>query len=48
MGDNQRTGRQNRINLPGMAKNADPTNSPHNPPQKAPVLPQRFIRSPAL
>ena len=34
--------------MPGIAKKADPNNIPHKPPQKAPVLPQYFIRSPVL
>ena len=34
--------------MPGMTKKADPNNIPHKPPQKAPVLPQYFIRSPVL
>jgi hypothetical protein len=33
---------------PGIANIADPNNSPHNPPQNAPILPQYFIRSPVL
>lgn len=34
--------------MPGMKKNADPNRSPHIPPQKAPVLPHDFMRSPVV
>src|ERR1700735_417560 len=34
--------------IPGMAKKADPNSNPQQPPQKAPILPQYFIRSPVL
>lgn len=30
--------------MPGMVKKAAPNNSPHSPPQKAPGLPQYFMR----
>src|ERR1035437_8082384 len=34
--------------MPGMAKKAAPNNIPQRPPQKAPLLPQFFMRSPVL
>ena len=34
--------------MPGMAKKAAPHNNPQRPPQKAPCLPQYFMRSPTL
>src|ERR1700722_1414757 len=34
--------------MPGMAKNAEPKSQPQNPPPNAPILTQRFMRSPAL
>ncbi len=33
---------------PGIQRNAEPNKSPDSPPQKAPVFPHTFIRSPAL
>src|SRR5437773_11901860 len=33
---------------PGTQKKAAPNSKPHNPPHKAPIFPQYFIRSPLL
>jgi len=34
--------------MPGMAKKTAPNNVPQSPPQKAPDLPQNFMRPPVL
>ena len=36
------------VPMPGNQKNAEPNSIPQKPPQKAPSLPQYFIRSPVV